>query len=62
MRLILFAITNKKTTEMKSTNLLASQVHYLFIDKKWDKNNCVIHEKHGSKMNYETFCKRYPLQ
>lgn len=58
---MLFAITNKKTSEMESTNLTAFMVHYLFIDKKWDKSNCVIHEIVGHKMDYDTFNKRYPL-
>lgn len=58
---MLFAITNKKTSEMESTNLTAFMVHYLFIDKKWNKNNCVIHDKFGHKMDYETFKNRYPL-
>lgn len=59
---MLFAITNKKKSEMQSTNLTAFMVHYLFIYKKWDKNTCVIHEIVGHEMDYNTFNKRYPLK
>lgn len=58
---MLFTIINKKTSEIKSTNLTAFMVHYLFIDKKWNKNICVIHNSVGHKMNYNTFNKKYPL-
>lgn len=57
----LFTIINKETSEMQSTNLIASEVHYLFIDKKWNRDKCVIKSKVGTKMNYHTFSKLYPL-
>lgn len=58
---MLFGITNKKTSEMQSTKLTAFMVHYLFIVKKWDKYNCLIHDAVGHKMSYERFNERYPL-
>lgn len=58
---MLFAITNKKNNEMESTNLTIFMVHYLFIDKKWNRDECVIHSKVGHKMTYQKFSELYPL-
>lgn len=58
---MLFKIIDKTTNKIKSNNLNAFMVHYLFIDKKWDKLNCNISSSIGDKMDYKTFNKIYPL-
>jgi len=58
---MLYAITNKKNRHEFSTCLTAYMVHYLFIDKKWNKKECTITSKVGHKMNYKKFNEINPL-
>jgi hypothetical protein len=58
---MLFNIENKETKQIESTGLTDFQVHYLFIDKKWGRDTCVIYDSAGHKMNYESFSKIYNL-
>lgn len=52
---MLFTIINKATKKIESTNLDVFMVHYLFIDKKWDRTNCIIRNSQGGEMNYNNF-------
>ena len=57
----LYHIFNKGNGEMCSRYLYAHQVHYLFIEKGWDKANCIIICNVGHRMSYGKFSKLYPL-
>lgn len=57
----LFAIVNVKAEEQLSCNLWPSQVHYLFVAKKWDVNNCLISDGMGMNVDYNRFKQLFPL-
>ena len=58
---LLFDIADKKTKELKSSNLDVFMINYLFIIKKWDKNNCIIITGENNTIDYNTFRLKYPF-